>query len=190
MRKLSVASVLVLVALGAVVVAVGELPRQGSAPAEPAALREHALKCITLNTRGYGLERPKKKTDKRSISITAEEDMHIVALEHFIGNSWGGFGDNGHVLSTSPENPWVKWEKAESGMEPTGTRGYFGYCGRDYYCLAGGIADIMAYQPFPAGTHVLVRKGETLYLHCYAHLSSKCESPTGAAHHKVEVFYW
>jgi hypothetical protein len=190
MSSAKTAIVLIFLALVAVVGAGGALLQKSSAPVEPAVLREHALKCITLNTRGYDAERRKVRIDKRSISVTADEDMHIVALEHFIGVSWGAFGDNGHVLSTSPDNPWVKWEKASTGMEPTGTTGYFGYCGRDYYSQCSGIGDIMAYQSFPVGTHVLVRKGETLYLHCYACLSAKSERPSGGVHHKVEVLYW
>lgn len=67
---------------------------------------------------------PAKKTDKRSESITADEDMHIVAIEHFIGVSKGGLSDNGHILSKSPDNPWVKWEEScPTGMEPTGGEG-------------------------------------------------------------------
>ena len=192
MRKTWVASVLVLVALGTVIVGVAASQRRDSdaAPAAPATLREHALKCITFNTGAYGVARRKIGIDKRTISITADEDMHIVALTHFIGVNGGSFGDNGHMFSTSPDNPWVKWEKARTGMEPTGTKGYFGYCGRDYYAECSGICDIMAYQTFPAGTYILVRKGETLYMHCYACLSSKSASERGEAHHKVEVYYW
>ena len=51
-----------------------------------------------------------------------------------------------------------------------------------------GIDDIMAYETFPAGTHVRVRKGETLYVHCYAHNFSP--ERTGYFHHMVRVLYW
>ncbi len=192
MRKVLFASMLTCVALGTVVVAVAASQRKDSdaAPASPAAPREHSLKCVTFNTGGYGVARRKLGIDKRSISITADEDMHIVALTHFIGVNGGSFGDNGHIFSTSPDNPWVKWEDAGTAMEPTGTKGYFGYCGRDYYAECAGIYDIMAYQTFPAGTYIFVRKGETLYMHCYACLSSKSAAERGVAHHKVEVYYW
>ena len=51
-----------------------------------------------------------------------------------------------------------------------------------------GIGDIMAYETFPAGTHVLVRKGETLHMHCYAHNFSP--ESRGYFHHMVRVLYW
>jgi hypothetical protein len=82
----------------------------------------------------------------------------------------------------------VKWEAAGSGMEPTGVKGYFGYCGRDYYSEVDGIDDIMAYESFPAGTHLPVRKGQTLYVHCYAHNFSA--ERIGYFHHMVRVMYW
>ena len=148
--------------------------------------RERSLRSITFNTHAYGVEGA--KIDKRSEKITAEEDMHIVALEHFIGVGKGSWSDNGHVLSASSDNPWVQWEAAGTGMEPTGTPGYFGYCGRDYYSEVAGIGDIMAYESFPAGTHVLVRRGETLHMHCYAHNFSP--ESTGYFHHMVRVLYW
>ena len=172
-------ALLVLLTIAGVVVAMGAVAQQGSAPADPAMPGQRALKVITLNTQAYRLE----ATDKRSVKITAEEDMHIVALEHFTGVGGGSFSDNGHILSTSPDNPWVKWEKAGPGMEPNGTTGYFGYCGRDYYSECAGIDDVMAYETFPAGTHMLIRKGETLYMHCYA-------APKGYFHHAVRVLYW
>ncbi|MGB9717128.1 MAG: hypothetical protein ACP5PQ_00490 [Thermoproteota archaeon] len=51
--------------------------------------------------------------------------MLIVAIGHFIGVSAGGFPtDNGHILSKSPENPWVKWSGKGTGMEPTGEKCY------------------------------------------------------------------
>jgi hypothetical protein len=148
--------------------------------------RERALKAVTFNTQAYGVG--PAKIDRRSIEITAQEDMHIVALEHFIGVGKGSVSDNGHVLSTSPDNPWAKWQEAGTGMEPTGTTGYFGYCGRDYYSEVAGIGDIMAYESFPAGTHFLVREGETLHMHCYAHNFSP--ESTGYFHHMVRVMYW
>lgn len=192
MRKVWIVCVMVLVALGTVAVGVSASRRMDSdsASAAPTAPKEHALNTITFNTGAYGVTRRKLGIDKRTLSITAEEDMHIVALTHFIGVNGGSFGDNGHILSTSPDNPWVKWEETRTGMEPTGTKGYFGYCGRDYYAECNGIADIMAWQTFPAGTYILVRKGETLYMHCYACLSSKSAAERGEAHHKVEVYYW
>ena len=54
--------------------------------------------------------------------------MHLVAIEHFIGVNGGAFSDNGHVLSKSSVDPWVEWEGTK--MEPTGAKGYFGYCGQ------------------------------------------------------------
>lgn len=182
MQITNLAILFVVVAL----VAVGALATQGPAPADQAARRERALKSITFNTHAYAVE--PAKIDKRSISIVAEEDMHVVGLEHFIGVGKGSLSDNGHILSIKPENPWVEWEEAGTGMEPTGTTGYFGYCGRDYYSEVAGIGDIMAYESFPAGTHVLVRRGETLYVHCYAHNFSP--EHQGYFHHMVRVLYW
>ena len=118
---------------------------------------EHELRSITLNTGAYTVE--PKQIDRRSESIVAAETMHIVAFEHFNGVQRGGWSDNGHILSLSPENPWVKWEKAGTGMEPTGATGYFGYCGRDYYAEVSGIPDVCVYQPLPAGTCIVVPKG-------------------------------
>lgn len=144
------------------------------------------LKSITLNTLTY--EVPPKSADTRSESIIVDEDMHIVAIEHFIGVSAGGFPtDNGHILSKSPENPWVKWkDKDRTGMEPTGTKGYFGYCGRDYYSEVSGISDVCTYETFHTG-YLLISKGERLYMHCYA------GNPTDkrvSFHHCVRVIYW
>ena len=45
-----------------------------------------------------------------------------------------------------------------------------------------------AYESFPAGTHVPVRRGETLYMHCYA-ANFSAERP-GGFHHMVRVLYW
>lgn len=143
------------------------------------------LKTITINTMAYPV--PPETVDKRSESITAEEDMHIVAVEHFIGVSGGGYPtDNGHILSKNPENPWVKWEDKSTGMEPTGEKGYFGYCGRDYYSEVNGVSDVCVYESFPSG-YFLVKKGEKLYMHCYA------ANPTGKQvvfHHCVRLIYW
>jgi hypothetical protein len=150
---------------------------------------EHALKVVTMNTGPYAIE-PSGRTgpDRRSVQLMAVEDMHIVGLSHFTGVQAGTCpSDNGHVLSLKPENPWEKWAEAMTGMEPTGTTGYFGYCGRDYYTEVGGIGDIMWQELMPAGCHILVRKGETLYMHCYAY------NPAGDArafHHMVKVYYW
>jgi hypothetical protein len=153
--------------------------------AAPGPLRERALKTVTLNTGAYSVP---PGADKRSESIVAEEDMHIVSLSHFTGVQTGSCPtDNGHVLSTSPDNPWVKWETAATGMEPTGTEGYFGYCGRDYYSECTGVSDIMWQEQMPAGCHILVRKGETLYMHTYT------GNGTGGPrmfHHLVRVYYW
>ena len=183
MRTTSLAVLLILVVA---LLAIGALATQGPAPADPPVLHERALKAITFNTQAYGVD--PAKTDKRSMQITAEEDMHIVALEHFIGVGKGSLSDNGHILSTAADNPWVKWEEAGTGMEPTGVAGYFGYCGRDYYSEVAGIADVMAYEPFPAGTHVPVRAGETLYMHCYA--CNFSPEHVGYFHHMVRVLYW
>jgi hypothetical protein len=191
MQKVQPGNVFVLVAVATIVAAgvvLAQQQQQSPAPtepasSEPAASREHALKSITMNTQAYEVP-PQWQRDTRSVQITAKEDMHIVALEHFIGVQGGQFGDNGHIFSTSPDNPWVKWEQAGTGMEPNGTEGYFGYCGRDYYSECAGIQDVMAYQTFPAGTHVLIPSGETLYLHCYAALQG------GQAHHMVRILYW
>lgn len=186
MRNSHVAGVLAVLVIVGVVVTMGAMARHEQASAVGAFIEGRALKTITFNTHAYGVE--PAKIDKRSIEIVAEEDMHLVALEHFIGVGKGSFSDNGHILSTRPDNPWVKWEKAGTGMESTGTRGYFGYCGRDYYSEVDGVDDIMAYESFPAGTHVAVRKGETLYMHCYAHNFSP--ERTGYFHHMVRVLYW
>ncbi|MFH1923480.1 MAG: hypothetical protein ABIP48_26770 [Planctomycetota bacterium] len=179
-------SLAVLLTLAIALLAIGALATQNRAPAPRGPSVGRALKSVTFNTHAYGVA--PGTIDKRSIQITAEEEMHIVALEHFIGVGKGALSDNGHILSTKPENPWVQWEQAGTGMEPTGTAGYFGYCGRDYYSEVGGIGDIMAYETFPAGTFVPVRDGETLYVHCYAHSFS----PESEAffHHMVRVLYW
>ena len=186
MRNSRVTSVLAVLTITGTIIAAGALVRQDQAPNVGTDPDQRALKTITFNTHAYGVD--PAKIDKRSIKIVAEEDMHIVALEHFIGVGKGSLSDNGHILSTNPDNPWVKWEKAGTGMEPTGIKGYFGYCGRDYYSEVDGVDDIMAYESFPAGTHVLVRKGETLYVHCYAHNFSA--ERTGFFHHMVRVLYW
>jgi hypothetical protein len=145
-----------------------------------------ALKVITMNTQAYAVGR--KAVDRRSINITAEEDMHIVGIEHFTGVQGGAFSDNGHVLSLKPENPWAKWEKDGTGMEPSGERGYFGYCGRDYYCEVGGIGDVMSYEMFPAGTYFFVPTGAKLYLHCYA--CNFAHDQPKQFHHAVRLLYW
>ncbi len=161
---------------------VGAQPRL-RAIAAAQATREHALRVVTINTGAY----PVEGTDRRSEKIVATEDMHIVSLSHFIGVQSGIIpSDNGHVLSTNAENPWTKWQKAGTGMEPTGTFGYFGYAGRDYYAECSGIGDVCWQESMPAGCHMLVRKGETLYMHCYA------SHGLGRAmfHHAVRAYYW
>jgi hypothetical protein len=173
-------------AVGVVVAIAVQPPGMAAQTVSPPPPAERALKSITFNTQAYAVERG--QIDKRSLEITALQDMHVVALEHFIGVGKGTWSDNGHILSTSPDNPWVKWEQAGTGMEPTGTQGYFGYCGRDYYSEVDGVDDIMAYESFPARTHVLVKRGETLYLHCYANNFSPQQ--TGYFHHMVRVLYW
>jgi len=181
-----VTGVVFVLALACALVAAGIIASHGQPAAERAAPGERALKVITLNTGAY--EVGAAKVDKRSIPLVAEEDMHIVALEHFNGVGKGSLSDNGHMLSTSPDNPWVKWEAAGTGMEPTGTKGYFGYVGRDYYSEVSGIHDVMAYESFPAGTHVLVRRGQTLHMHCYA--ANFSPQHPGYFHHAVRVLYW
>jgi hypothetical protein len=168
------------VAGGAIVIAAGAYT-QGRVE-----LVSRPLKSITLNTGAYGVA--KGQIDRRSVSISAQEDMHIVAIEHFVGVGLGTHSDNGHMLSLSSENAWTKWESGGTGMEPTGASGYFGYCGRDYYGEIGGIQDVMAYESLPAGTHILVPRGQTLYMHCYAH--NFTTEPTGYFHHAVRVLYW
>jgi hypothetical protein len=147
---------------------------------------ERDLKAITINTNAYPVD--PAKIDRRSVSLVAAEDMHIVAMEHFNGVQKGGWSDNGHLLSIHPENPWSKWQNAGTGMEPTGASGYFGYCGRDYYSEVGGIDDIIIYETFPAGTHFLVPKGTTLYLHTYAHNFNP--NIPQSFHHTVRLLYW
>jgi len=186
MANQTIRGVLLVFVIVCALAAIGAIGGQSQSAVERAAPPEHGLKAITLNTQAY-LVGP-AKTDKRSMTVTAEEDMHIVALEHFTGVGKGSWSDNGHILSTSPDNPWVKWEKAGTGMEPTGARGYFGYCGRDYYSECKGINDVMAYESLPAGTYVPVRRGETLYMHCYA-ANFSAERP-GGFHHMVRVLYW
>jgi len=186
MRNARTTNMLIFLTIAGVVVAMGTLSKQSPAPADRAVAEQRALKAITLNTSAYSVG--PGKIHKRSVKITAKEHMHIVALEHFVGVAKGSLSDNGHILSTSPDNPWVKWEKAGTGMEPSGTMGYFGYCGRDYYSEVDGVDDVMAYESFPAGTHVLVQGGEALYMHCYAHNFSP--ENTGGFHHMVRVLYW
>ena len=150
------------------------------------ATQSRELKSITLNTGAYFVQ--PGAVDRRSESIVADETMHIVAIEHFTGVQGGGWSDNGHILSLRPENPWEKWANAGTGMEPTGAKGYFGYCGRDYYTEVGGIPDVTVYEAFPAGTHVLVPQGAALYMHMYAHNFS--QDRPNAFHHTVRVLYW
>jgi hypothetical protein len=147
---------------------------------------DRELKAVTMNTLAYEVHA--RKTDRRSESINANEDMHIVAIEHFIGVSSNGcLSDNGHILSKSPDNPWVKWaEPSPTGMEPTGSKGYFGYCGRDYYTQVGGINDLCVYEGFPSG-YFLVKRGEKLYMHCYA--ANATDKPVGF-HNAVHLIYW
>jgi hypothetical protein len=151
--------------------------------ATPLATGEHSLSVVTINTGAY----PVEGTDRRSQSMVARRDMHIVAISHFIGVQSGITpSDNGHLLSTRPDNPWVKWAHDQTGMEPTGEEGYFGYCGRDYYSECAGIQDVCWLETMPAGCHILVRKGEQLYMHCYA------SHGRGRAmfHHAVRLYYW
>ena len=146
---------------------------------------ERALTVVTMNTQAYSVA--PGTVDRRSIRLVAREEMHIVAIEHFNGVQKGGWSDNGHLLSLRPENPWTQWEGAGTGMEPTGTAGYFGYCGRDYYSEVAGIDDVVSYEAFPAGTHVFVPKGATIYLHTYA---NHFLSVPQAFHHAVRLLYW
>jgi hypothetical protein len=146
---------------------------------------ERALKSITMNTAAYVVG--PGGIDRRSVSLIAPEEMRIAAIEHFNGVQKGAWSDNGHILSLRPENPWVQWQAAGTGMEPTGTTGYFGYCGRDYYSEVGGINDVMTYEAFPAGTYFLVPKGATIYLHTYA--NNFLDKPQ-AFHHAVRLLYW
>jgi hypothetical protein len=150
---------------------------------EPFASR--SLQAVTLNTCAYWVAG--KAVDTRSERIAATRDMHLVAFEHFTGIQKGRWSDNGHLLSLQEASPWERWREGGTGMEPTGEEGYFGYCGRDYYAEVSGIQDVMAYESLPAGTHVLVPAGATLYMHCYA--ANFGEQPT-AFHHAVRVLYW
>ena len=120
-------------------------------------------------------------------TITADEDMHIVGIEHFTGVQGGAWSDNGHILSLRSDNPWTRWEKAGTGMEPTGQKGYFGYCGRDYYCEVGGIGDVTQYEMFPGRTYFFVPAGQKVYLHCYA---NNFNATPKAFHHTVRLLYW
>jgi hypothetical protein len=45
----------------------------------------------------------------------------------------------------------------------------------------------VALASFPGGTHVLIRQGETLYLHCWGWNDSRLN---GYVHHMVRVLYW
>jgi len=148
-------------------------------------LPEHALKSITINTQAYTVAAG--GIDRRSASIVAPEEMHIAAIEHFNGVQKGAWSDNGHILSLSPDNPWVKWQDAGTGMEASGAMGYFGYCGRDYYTEVGGIDAVSEYEAFPGGTHVYVPAGATIFLHTYA--NNFREVPQ-AFHHAVRLLYW
>ena len=156
-----------------------------SAPKPIRVRGEHALRSVTINTGAYTVA--PKTIDRRTAALLATEEMHIVAIEHFNGVQRGAWSDNGHMLSLSPENPWVKWADAGTGMEPTGAAGYFGYCGRDYYTEVGGIPDVTAYEAFPAGTHVHIHRGATVHLHTYAHNFG--DAPQ-AFHHTVRLLYW
>ena len=172
------------VLLAAALAYVSVTAQQRSRPTKTVPVREHALKTITLNTGAYGVG----GIDRRSESIVAPEDMHIVAISHFTGVQTGGFPtDNGHVLSLLEENPWEKWKDAATGMEPTGTQGYFGYCGRDYYSECTGISDIMWQEQMPAGCHVFVPAGATLYMHTYTGNGS---GRGLMFHHLARVYYW
>ena len=147
-------------------------------------MAERELRSMTINSL---IDVPPRGTERWSENLVAGEDMHIVSLEHFIGVGKGGWSDNGHILSKNPDNPWIRWEDKPTGMEPTGTGGYFGYCGRDYYTEVGGITDVNTYESFPAGHHFLIENEEVLYMHCYA--SNFTEGPV-AFHHAVRVIFW
>jgi hypothetical protein len=142
------------------------------------------LRSVTINSL---IEILPRGTERWSEELDQGETMHIVALEHFIGVGKGGWSDNGHMLSKNPVNPWIEWKEKPTGMEPTGTEGYFGYCGRDYYTEVGGITDVNTYEAFPVGHHFLVGEGEKLYMHCYG--SNFNERPV-AFHHAVRVLFW
>ncbi len=142
------------------------------------------LRSITMNSL---LEVTQKGTKRWSEELEAGEDMHVVALEHFIGVGKGGWSDNGHILSKSARNPWIEWNRNPTGMEPTGTEGYFGYCGRDYYTEVGGITDVNTYEAFPSGCHFLIDKDRRLYMHCYA---SNFTEKSVAFHHAVRIIFW
>jgi hypothetical protein len=175
------------VSAGVIGLTVGGMVMMAAAPQQgvPGGCQSKALKSITINTNAYTVE--SHAIDRRSASITADEDMHIVGIEHFTGVQGGAWSDNGHLLSLSPDNPWAKWAKAGTGMEPTAAKGYFGYCGRDYYCEVGGIGDVVQYEMLPAGTHFFVPAGKKLYMHTYA--NNFMESPK-AFHHTVRLLYW
>jgi hypothetical protein len=183
--KTTLVMVVLMVAVGMMCLFVSSVSAQRQRRDRPPADQGHALKTITLNTGAYAVE---PGTDRRSESIVAAEDMHIVTISHFTGVQTGSFpSDNGHVLSLSPENPWEKWADAATGMEPTGTQGYFGYCGRDYYSECAGIQDIMWQELMPADCHVFVPQGATLYMHTYT------GNGTGQGrmfHHLARVYYW
>ncbi len=181
MRKTTSSAVLAAVGLVVVFMVVWGAAPQAADTSPPS----RALKSITINTQAYAV--PGKRVDRRSLSITADEDMHIVGVEHFTGVQGGAWSDNGHMLSLLPKNPWEQWAEAGTGMEPTGQKGYFGYSGRDYYREVGGIGDVTQYEMFPDGTHVLVPAGKKLYLHCYANNFSE---PPKMFHHTVRLLYW
>jgi len=168
--------------LAVVAAALWAAPRDVAAEAASAG---HALKSVTINTQAYPVEA--KAVDRRSASITADQDMHIVGIEYFTGVQGAAWSDNGHILALSPDNPWTKWADAGTGMEPTAARGFFGYCGRDYYTEVGGIGDVVQYEMFPAGTHFLVPAGQALHLHCYA---NNFLDGTRMFHHAVRLLYW
>ncbi len=145
---------------------------------------ENKLRSITINSL---VDVPGGKTKRWSEKLRPQDQMHIVALEHFIGVEKGGWSDNGHILSRNPVNPWNEWKDRATGMEPTGTEGYFGYCGRDYYAEVGGIPDVNTYEAFPAGCHFLIERGEALFMHCYA---SNFKDKQIAFHHAVRILFW
>lgn len=175
------------VAVGAVGLTFGVMAMMGAGPQGSASSggESKALKSITINTNAYSVDA--HAVDRRSTHVTADEDMHIVGIEHFNGVQGGAWSDNGHILSLCEDNPWTKWAKAGTGMEASGAKGYFGYCGRDYYSEVSGIGDVVQYEMLPAGTHVFVPAGRKLFMHTYA--NNFLDAPK-MFHHTVRLLYW
>ena len=83
MLKTRTTGIWVALTAAAVLVAMGMAEKTDPASTQQPAPAERSLETVTLNTAAYAVG--PAKIDKRSVRITADDDMHIVALEHFTG---------------------------------------------------------------------------------------------------------